>query len=178
MFEVSKYKIIKHFFSNMVSFFSFLFFKKLSFGCKEKWINYTYIFIVFSHMVIVDYWVDLLVLQVLFNYFILLFPFFKVYWNILDLQCCDNFCRTTMWITYTWTHVYSHSRLFPTQIITEYWTEFSMLFSKSPLVNHSIYFSVSSCLLRTWKFPLLKPSLPPPPLLLGVRQGYDSFWLM
>ena len=40
------------------------------------------------------------------------------------------------------TDIHSLSDSFPTQIITEYWVELSVLCSRSPLVNHSIYVGV------------------------------------
>ena len=39
-------------------------------------------------------------------------------------------------------HIHSLSDSFPTQIITEYWVEFPVLYSRSPLASHSIYHSV------------------------------------
>ena len=63
----------------------------------------------------------------------------KLYWTPVDLQCCDNFCSTTNWFSYTCKHIHSLSDSFPAWSITEYWVEFSMLYSKSPLISHSIY---------------------------------------
>ena len=36
-----------------------------------------------------------------------LFFFLKFYWSIFDLQYCDNFCYTTNWFSYTYTHIHS-----------------------------------------------------------------------
>ena len=66
--------------------------------------------------------------------------FFKFYWSVVDLQGCDNFCCTKKW--FTCTHIHSLSYSFPTYIIIEYWIEFSVLYSRSLLANHSIYLRV------------------------------------
>ena len=68
--------------------------------------------------------------------------FCKFYWSIVGLQCCDNFCCATNWFSYTYTPIHSFSDSFPRWIITKYWVQFSMLYSRSPLANHSIYLSV------------------------------------
>ena len=62
----------------------------------------------------------------------------KFYWSIIDLQGCDNFCCTAKWFSFTCSHTHCLSDSFPTYIITEYWLEFSALFGRSPLANHSI----------------------------------------
>ena len=37
-----------------------------------------------------------------FSFFLFfLFCLLKIYWNIFDSQCCDNFCCTTKWFNYT-----------------------------------------------------------------------------
>ena len=70
------------------------------------------------------------------------FHFLKFYWSVVDLQGCDNFCCITKWFSYTHMYIHSPSDSFPTQIITEYWVEFSGLYSRSSLANHSIYLSM------------------------------------
>ena len=64
--------------------------------------------------------------------FSLFFYFSKFYWPTDDLHCCDNFCCTTKWFSYTYTHIHSLSDSFPIKIITEYWVEFPVLYSRSP----------------------------------------------
>ena len=76
------------------------------------------------------------------DYSISFFSFFKFYWNRVDLQCCDNFCYTTKWFSYTCIHILSFSDSFPIQAITEYRVESSVLYSRNPLAIHSIYRSV------------------------------------
>ena len=63
-----------------------------------------------------------------------LYYFLKLFWSIIDLQCCDNFCCMKKWFSYTCTCIHSLSDSFPQQIITEYWVVFSVLYSRSPLV--------------------------------------------
>ena len=68
--------------------------------------------------------------------------FYEMYWSIIDLQCCDHFCCTTKvmrWSTYT--HPFSF-RFFAHLGYHHHWGEFSVLFSRSPLANHSIDLSV------------------------------------
>ena len=67
------------------------------------------------------------------------FNFLKFYWSIVDLQCCDNFCCTPKWFSYTRTHIHSFLDSFPTQTITEYWIEFPVPYISS---NHSTYHSM------------------------------------
>ena len=69
------------------------------------------------------------------------FCFTKFYWSVIDLQC-DSFCCTTKWFSYMCTHVHSFSDSLPIQIITEHWVEFSVLYRRSLLANHSRYLSV------------------------------------
>ena len=40
-------------------------------------------------------------------YLLNFFSFLKFYWSIVDLWCCDNFCCTTKWLSYTCTHIHS-----------------------------------------------------------------------
>ena len=56
----------------------------------------------------------------------------------------------------TYTHIHSFSDPFAIQIITEYWGEFPVLYSRSLLASHSVYHIVY--------MPVLNPqSIPPPP---------------
>lgn len=48
------------------------------------------------------------------NSLFLFFLFFKMYWSIIDLQCCDNFFCTAKWVSYTCTHIHSFPNSFPT----------------------------------------------------------------
>ena len=71
-----------------------------------------------------------------FIYFLIIF-----YWSIVDLQCCISFCYTAKWISYTYTYIHSFLDSFPIQVITEYWVEFPVLYSRSLLVVYFIYSS-------------------------------------
>ena len=60
--------------------------------------------------------------------------FFKLtfYWHTVDLQCGISFCCTTKWISCTYTHAFLDSVLM--YVISEYWVEFSVLYSRFLLV--------------------------------------------
>ena len=49
-----------------------------------------------------------------FFYFFFIFSK-KFCGSMVDLQCCDNFCCTTKWFSYTYTHIRSFSDSFLTQ---------------------------------------------------------------
>ena len=42
-----------------------------------------------------------------------------LYWSIVDLPCCINFCCTAKWFSFTYIHSFSYS--FPLWSITGYW---------------------------------------------------------
>ena len=45
------------------------------------------------------------------------FPFLKKFcWSVADLQCCNNFYCTIMWLSYTCTHSHSLSAFFPRRL--------------------------------------------------------------
>lgn len=83
------------------------------------------------------------------------FHFLKFYWRTVDLQGCGHFCCTTKRFNYTCSHIRSRSESSPTQIITEYWAELSVLDSRSLLANHLMYRSVHT--------PVPNPQHIPPP---------------
>ena len=70
--------------------------------------------------------------------------FHLFYWNIVDLQCCVNFCCMAMWISYVcvcvyiYTHTHSFSYAFPLRFIPGYWIQFPVLYSRT-LFIHPIY---------------------------------------
>ena len=83
---------------------------------------------------------------------------FKFYWSLVNLQGYDNFCCTTKCFSHTYALIHSFSDSFPKEIIAEYWVEFSVPYSSSPLANHPVYLSVY--------MPVPNPkSLPPPPAM-------------
>ena len=57
-----------------------------------------------------------------------------IYWSIVDLQGCISYRCTAKWISHTYKYVHS---LFPIQIITNYWVDFPVLYSRFSLI---IYF--------------------------------------
>ena len=90
----------------------------------------------------------------IYSYVLLLFffSFLKFCWSIVDLQYWSDFCCTIKWLGYT--YICSLSDSLP----TEYWVEFSVLYSRFLLAHHSI-FSVCICQSQT-----PGPSLPLPEL--------------
>ena len=76
-----------------------------------------------------------------------LFFFFSVFQSFLEVELILRLwfsytCCITEWFSYTCTHIHPLSDSFPTQIITEYWVEFSVLYGRSWLASLSIYQSV------------------------------------
>ena len=63
---------------------------------------------------------------------------------MVDLQCSVSFRHTENWIRYTYTYSYSFLDSFPIWVITEYWLEFPVWYSRSLLVIviYFIYISV------------------------------------
>ena len=71
-----------------------------------------------------------------------LFYFIEIfisYWNIVDLQCYVSFRCAAKWFSYTYTCIYSFSNSFPIEVITEYWVEFPVIYSRTLLVIYFIY---------------------------------------
>ena len=85
--------------------------------------------------------------------------FFFLNWSIVDLQHCVNFCCTAKWLSYTHTHthtyIYNFSQSFPLWFVSEYWIEFSVLYSRTLLFAQSIYNSLHLLI-------LVSQSVPPP----------------
>lgn len=63
---------------------------------------------------------------------------FILHWSIFDLQCCIAFMCIAKQFSFTYTH--SFSSCLPIYFITEYWVEFSMLYSGPLLI---VYFTCS-----------------------------------
>ena len=86
-------------------------------------------------------------------YFFVLFS-----WSISDLQCCVSFRCITKWLSYTYTCIPSFSDSFLIQFITEYWVEFSLLYSRSLLIIYIIHGILCILIPRPWFIPT--PCLP------------------
>lgn len=78
------------------------------------------------------------------------------FWK-LSVQGCHHFCCTTEWPTHTYTHIHSDS--FSTQMTTEGWAEFSVLYRSSLLANRPIFLSMH--------VPVPNPQSTPPPAPFG-----------
>ena len=61
------------------------------------------------------------------------------YWSIVPLHCCVSFRCIAKSFSYIYTYIYSFSDSFPIQVITEYWIEFLVLYSRSLLIIYYIY---------------------------------------
>ena len=66
-------------------------------------------------------------------------PFFVRF--TVDLQFCDNFCHTAKWFSYACTHIHS-LRFFSHINYHRIWVVFSVPYSRSPLANYPIHFTV------------------------------------
>ena len=70
------------------------------------------------------------------------FPFLRFSWSMVGLQGCDHCCRKTEWFRHTCAHIRSLWDYFPASIVTEYWVEFPVLYSRSPVARHSMDLNV------------------------------------
>ena len=76
--------------------------------------------------------------------FILMFYIFISCWGgIADVQCCVSFGWTAKWSRFTYTYIHSSSDASSTQVTTDYWAEFPVLFSSSLLIIYFMYSGVS-----------------------------------
>ena len=91
----------------------------------------------------------------IYNEFFFLFCaiFLKFYWSIIDLQCCVSGVQQSDSVI----HIFILFQSFLLQVITEYWVEFPVLYSRSLLVTYLIYSSVCMLIPNSW-------FIPPPPL--------------
>ena len=66
--------------------------------------------------------------------------FLKIfYWSRVDVQYCVSFRRIAKWISYAYTYNHSDLDSSPILVITEYWVELLVLYSRSSLVTYFIY---------------------------------------
>ena len=81
------------------------------------------------------------------------------YWSMVDLPCCISFCCTAKWVSYTYTYIHCFLDSIPIHVITEYWVEFPVLYSRFLLVIYFIYSSVyvSIPLSQFIPFPIFPP---------------------
>jgi len=71
----------------------------------------------------------------------------KIYWSIVSLKYCNNFCCTTKWISYTWTPIHSFFRFFSR-------IDDHRILGRAPWALRQVWFSQKS-----WKRSLTVPLL-------------------
>ena len=69
----------------------------------------------------------------------------KFYWSIVDLKYCVRFCCAAKWISYMYINIHSFKNYFPTKVITEYWDEVPVLYSRSLLIICIILYMRTLC---------------------------------
>ena len=62
--------------------------------------------------------------------------------HIVDLQCCVSFRCTAKWFSYTYIYIFFFPDSFTLKVITEYWVELPVPYSRSLLSICFIYSSV------------------------------------
>ena len=67
-----------------------------------------------------------------------LFLIFILYYTIVDLQCHVGLRHLAKWFSYTYAYIYL-SDYFPISVIAEHWVEFLVLYSRSLLVQFSLW---------------------------------------
>ena len=77
-------------------------------------------------------------IQQTFSFHFILISVF--YWRIVDLQRCVSFWCTAKWLSYTYIYIFSYS--FPWWLITQYWIESPVLYSRTLLFIHPVWNSL------------------------------------
>ena len=81
------------------------------------------------------------------------------YWRTVDLPHCVNFYCTAKWFSYTYIlYIYSFSSSFPWWLITGYWIQFLVLYSRTLLFFHPINNSLHLLIPTSQSFPSWAPA--------------------
>ena len=109
-----------------------------------------------------------------FGFFFVYFPclIFILCWSIVYLQCYISFRYTVKWFSYT--YIYSFSDSCPILVVTEYWVEFPVLYSRSLL---SIYTATAKPLQSCPTLCDPIDSSPPGSAVPGILQARIVEWV-
>ena len=93
--------------------------------------------------------------------------YFFFFWIIVYLKCCLSFQCIAKWFSNTYTNTHFFSDSFLIYVITEYWGEFPMLYTRALLAIYLKYNSVCMLIPSSW-------FIPPPHFSFGLHKFVSS----